>query len=104
MCPGAVPEEHVSEHCADPASDQDDVPEGEANARPARTLVKHRGVYYLQAPELVQQLLDVDRYRQRWPLIPYEQLHASRVQHPEHPEWRWLLHSRRVPVEAQSAA
>ena len=50
---GAVPEERVSEHCADPASDQDDVSEGEANARPARTLVTHRGVYYLQSPELV---------------------------------------------------
>ena len=62
--------------------------------------MKHRGVYYLQSPELVQKLLDVDRYRQRWPLIPSEELHASSVQHPEHPDWRWLLHSRRVPVEA----
>ena len=34
----------------------------------------------------------------RWPLIPVEQLHASSVQHPDHPEWRWLLHSRRIPV------
>ena len=99
---GAVPEERVSEHCADAASDQEDAPEGEANARPTRTLVKHRGVYYLQSPELVQKLLDVDRYRQRWPLIPPEELHASSVQHPEHPEWRWLLHSRRVPVEASA--
>ena len=101
---GAVPEERVSEHCADAASDQEDVPEDEADARPLRTLVKHRGVYYLQSPELVQKLLDVDRYRQRWPLIPSEELHASSVQHPEHPEWRWLLHSRRVPVEAPAEA
>ena len=101
---GAVPEERVFQHCGDSASDQDDVSEGEADARPARTLVKHRGVYYLQSPELVQELLDVDRYRQRWPLIPCEQLHASSVQHPEHPEWRWLLHSRRVPVVAPPAA
>ena len=50
---GAVPEGRVSEHCADPASDQNDVPEGEANARPTQTLVKHRGVYYLQSPKLV---------------------------------------------------
>ena len=56
---GAVPEERVSEHCAGPASDQDDVPEGDANARPARSLVKHRGVHYLQSPELVQKLITV---------------------------------------------
>ena len=62
--------------------------------------MNHRGVYYVQSPALVHKLLDVDRYSQRWPLIPPEELHASSVQHPEHPEWRWLLHSRRVPVEA----
>ena len=101
---GAVPHERVSDYCADPASDHDDLSEGEADARPARALVKHRGVYYLQCPELVQKLLDVDRYRHRWPLIPYEQLHASSVQHPEHPEWRWLVHSRRVPVVAPPEA
>ena len=43
-------------------------------------------------------LLDVERYSKRWPMIPAEELHASSVQHPGHPEWRWLLHSRRVPV------
>ncbi len=101
---GAVPEERVFEHCADSASDRDDLSDGEADAPPKRALVKHRGVYYLQSPELVQKLLDVDRYRQRWPLIPCEQLHASSVQHPEHPEWRWLLHSRRVPVVAPPEA
>ena len=75
---GAVPEERVSEHCADAASDQEDVPEGEADARRTRTLVKHRGVYYLQSPEMVQRLLDVDRYRQRWPLIPPEEMQIVR--------------------------
>ena len=82
---GALPEGGAPQP-ADSASDHDDVSEGEANASPARTLVKHRGVYYLQSLELVQKLLDVDRYRQRWPLIPSEELHASSVQHPEHPE------------------
>ena len=53
---GAVPAERVSEHCTDVASDQEDRPEREANARPFRTLVKHRSV---------QKLLDVDRYRER---------------------------------------
>ena len=66
--------------------------------------MKHDGVYYLQNPELVHKLLNVDRYGLRWPLIPSEELHASSVQHPEHPGWRWLLHSRRVPVESPAEA
>ena len=33
---------------------------------------------------------------------PPEHLHASSVQHPQHPEWRWLLHTRRIPVLAAS--
>ena len=101
---GAVPEEAGTEQRADAASDQEHGSEGESNAGPTRTLVKHRGVYYLQSPELVQKLLDVARYSLRWPLIPFAELHASSVQHPEHPEWRWLLHSRRVPVEAAAEA
>ena len=35
---------------------------------------------------------------QRWLLIPAAELHASSVQHPDCAAWRWLLHSRRVPV------
>ena len=49
----------------------------------------------------MQELLNVNRYGERWPLIPKEELHASSVQHPAHrddPAWRWLLHTRRVPV------
>ena len=63
-------------------------------------LLRHGDVYYLQAPERVHLFLDVERYSKRWPLIPAEELHASSVQHPGHPDWRWLLHSRRVPVIA----
>ena len=66
--------------------------------RIAYSLVKHNGVYYMQSPEKAQVFLNVDRYHERWPLIPTEHLHASSVQHPHHPEWRWLLHTRRVPV------
>ena len=36
--------------------------------------------------------------------IPQEELHASSIQHPDNPSWRWLLHSRRVPVLAHSGA
>ena len=72
---------------------------GKSSATPiASTLLKHRGVYYIQSPAKVHKFLDVDRYVGRWPLIPGEELHASSVEHPEHPEWRWLLHTRRVPV------
>ena len=66
--------------------------------RIAYSLVKRNGVYYIQSPEKVQAFMNVERYHARWPLIPEEHLHASSVQHPRHPEWRWLLHTRRVPV------
>ena len=102
---GAAPEHHGQELCSDAAGDLGNVSEGEGEADAPRTraLLKHRGVYCLQSPELVQKLLDVDSYIRRWPLIPSEELHASSVEHPDHQEWRWLLHSRRVPVEAPAA-
>ena len=62
------------------------------------------GVAYLRKPKRVQELLTVERYQERWPLIPREELHASSVRHPENPSWRWLLHSRRVPVLPNSGA
>ena len=62
-------------------------------------LIKRDRVYYVQNPEAVNDLLSVERYAARWPLIPTSELHASSVQHPLRPEWRWLLHSRRVPVK-----
>ena len=46
----------------------------------------------------------MERYQERWPLIPQEELHASSIQHPDDPSWRWLLHSRRVPVLPNSGA
>ena len=39
---------------------------------------------------------------ERLPLIPAAELHASSVQHPMHAEYRWLLHSRRVPVVSEA--
>ena len=53
----------------------------------------------LASPEAVHALLAVERYAERWPLIPVAELHASSVQHPLHPDWRWLLHVKRVPVQ-----
>ena len=69
-----------------------------------RPVVWSDGVAYLQNPKRVQELLSVERYQERWPLIPPEELHASSIQHPDNPSWRWLLHSRRVPVLPNSGA
>ena len=40
-----------------------------SNPASHRTLLQHRGVYYLQSPQAVHQILDVERYSKRWPLI-----------------------------------
>jgi len=64
----------------------------------------HKGVFrdnrrcYLGPAPEVNALLHVEAYSARWPLIPLEELHGSSVQHPKHPEMRWLLHTKRVPV------
>ena len=62
------------------------------------------GVLYLGGAERIHQLLDVEVYAAAWPLIPKEELHASSIQHPRYPAYRWLLHTKRVPVLSQSAA
>ncbi len=51
----------------------------------------------------INELLDVNKYIEAWPQIPTEELHASSVQHPSHPEYRWLLNTRRVPLQASSS-
>ena len=66
---GAVPEGHIYEHCADPARDDEDVSESEANARPTKTLVKHRGVYYLRVFDLVRTTARVQRSASRAPRL-----------------------------------
>jgi hypothetical protein len=69
-----------------------------------RPVVWSDGVAFAQNPKRVQELLSVERYQERWPLIPQEELHASSIQHAHNPSWRWLLHSRRVPVLLNSGA
>ena len=58
------------------------------------TLPRLGDEYFLLKPAKVQELLAVERYEQRWPLIPAAELHASSVQRPDNAEWRWLLHTR----------
>ena len=52
----------------------------------------------IKDPSRVNEFLHVDRYKRRWPMIPPEELEASSVRHPLYPEYRWLLHTRRVPM------
>ena len=87
--------------CRSPEDTDDEGPVSEKATRQP-DLLKHGDVYYLQSPEAVNALLNVERYALRWPLIPAVELHASSVQHPQHPDWRWLLHVRRVPVTPHS--
>ena len=88
---------------AEPSSRAPEDTDDEGHAREQDTrqqfLLKHGGVHYLQSPEAAHAFLCVERYATRWPLIPADELHASSVQHPLHPEWRWLLHVKRVPVK-----
>ena len=73
--------------------------EGSALRMRHRRLLQVRGDYYLRAPAKVAALLAVERYIERWPLIPPQELHASSVEHPQERSWRWLLHTRRVPMD-----
>ena len=66
------------------SSDDDDDTNTTA-ATQMRPVVWSDGVAYLQKPERVQELLSVERYQERWPLIPQEELHASSIQHPDDP-------------------
>jgi hypothetical protein len=60
-------------------------------------------IFCVGDPDKVDKFFGVQHYIAAWPKIPTEELHASSVQHPHHPDMRWLLHSRRVPTDvAQS--
>ena len=81
----------------------DGVSSGEDGHKDRGTLLADKnGILYFGPPEVIDSFLSVNKYIEKWPLIPVAELHASSVQHPEHPEWRWLLHTRRVPVLAVS--
>ena len=59
-------------------------------------LVEDNGAFCLGPKDKIHKILNVERYIQKWPLIPQAELHASSVQHPDDISMRWLLHSRRV--------
>ena len=56
------------------------------------------GVYYFGDAARINDFLGVEHYAKAMPRIPLEELHASSVQHPRYPEYRYLLHTRRVPT------
>ena len=62
------------------------------------------GCYCLGNADKVNRFLSTSNYVELMPLIPQEELYASSVQHPEHPEMTWLLHTRRVPCLTAQAA
>ena len=61
------------------------------------TRLHKQGILCVGPAEKVDKLLSVYNYIRDWPLIPGDELHASSVQHPDHENMRWLLHTRRVP-------
>ena len=54
--------------------------------------------------EKIHEFLDVNVYVPVVPLAPFEELHASFVQHPRCKTMRWLLHTRRVAVSGGTDA
>ena len=83
----------------EPAGSEEE--EEEEKSRGRQRLLQVRGECYLRDPEKVAELLAVDRYSKRWPLIPTQELEAPSVRHPRETSRRWLLHARRVPMLAE---
>ena len=63
-----------------------------------QTMTNNNGCYCFGAAHKINELLATGRYAELMPNIPTEELYASSIQHPEHPEMSWLLHTARVPV------
>ncbi len=94
--PPAQDEEMRAHEGAAPGEREEDGADEEEEA-PAKAGKKCRFTVHPRCAEKVHKLLDVKRYARRWPKIPKHELFASSVQHPHVPEWRWLLHTRRMP-------
>ena len=77
--------------------------EGATHQRRGKVLRDAKGYYVIDA-HAINELLDVGKYIEAWPLIPIEELHASSVQHPSFPQYRWLLNTRRVRTHTADEA
>jgi len=93
------PCEKESDDEAGVATDDSDNEETPAPEQRRGKLLKDNDGFYVLDAHAIHELLDVNKYIEAWPQIPREELHASSVQHPGHPEYRWLLNTRRVPVQ-----
>ena len=93
------PEELLAQDNSDSeaSADTDDSDE-EKTPTGGRALLRDDAGYYVRSAADIDALLDVRKYSRAWPLIPLEELHASSIQHPTHPDYRWLLNTRRVPT------
>ena len=103
VAPAPETTEEETEDCDSEANDsEDDGSDAEAAhaAQKNKKLLKDANGYYVIDAHRINKLLDVQKYIEAWPLIPREELYASSVQHPNYPEMRWLLNTRRVPVVA----
>ena len=104
-CPDALrPREESDTDHTDNDAAPEEASDEEALApeqRRGRLLKNEDGLYVIDAHK-INELLDVNKYIEAWPLIPKEELHASSVQHPSLPEYKWLRNTRRVPVQASS--
>ena len=89
--------------CEEEAAEEATDEEEPATAQRRGRLLKHETGYYVLDAHAINKLLDVKKYIEAWPQIPAEELHASSVQHPSYPEYRWLLNTRRVQVQASSS-
>ena len=85
-----------------PKGDTVDGPPENADADPPARANRARRCRFAVKPACVARvhlLLSVREYARRWPQIPKHELMASSVVHPHVPQWRWLLHMRRLPLE-----
>ena len=100
---GELAEEREAEEDATVEESLEGSEDEERRRRRRRSLRDADGVYYVGDAAKVHQHLGVEHYAKAMPRIPVEELHASSVQHPRFPAYRWLLHTRRVPTRPQEA-
>ena len=73
------------------AESSDGSEDEERRSRRRRVLRGADGVYYVGGAAEVHTHLGVEHYANAMPLSPLEELHASSVQHPRFPAYRWLF-------------
>ena len=69
-----------------------------------KVFTKRDGCFCFGNAHKINKLLNTQLYADLMPKIPQEELFASSIQHPRHPEMTWLLHTRRTPILTNAAA